>query len=399
MTVCLLAVNLRLGITAASALIDPLTRDGTLGSLAATLVTSIPVVVFALAGFTLNPIIRRWGRNSVMTSALVFLVVGLSIRGVPEAWMIIGGTIVASAGMAVLNVELPALIREWFPSSTSRVSTIYTTFMALGAAVAAVVTVPIAETFGRSEAGLGFWALPAVLALIAWIVVATRTSATSAVKARSSQAVRSTQGKDSRDSDGPVPADRISGKSNSWPVGTGLLAGYFALQTLTSYVVIGWLPTMVVASGIDAARAGALLGIVMGVGIPATLIIVPGSATHRGRIIGISLTAVSGSVGSAGLIALPTLSPELWAVMIGIGLSGFPVALALMSRIGTDSAEVGRVSRLTQGIGYSLGALGPVGAGALHHLCGSWHPVFGVLACCALAQGLIGIRLSMAIKS
>ena len=74
------------------------------------------------------------------------------------------------AGIAIGNVSLPAAVRRYFPHRLGVMTGLYTMAMQLGSAAAAGGTTPLADAGGSWRAGLGVWALPAVLALTPWII-------------------------------------------------------------------------------------------------------------------------------------------------------------------------------------------------------------------------------------
>ncbi|MGJ0203510.1 MFS transporter [Leucobacter sp. gxy201] len=381
-----LGFNLRLGITGASPLLGELQADGALSPLSATVVTSAPVFVFAIAGLAVLPLLGRWGIRTTMTAALSLLTLGLAVRAVPHEIAIVAGTICAAAGISAVNIILPALVREWCAGRTHRATTGYTSAMALGAAVAAAIALPMARIFGLPTVGLAIWALPSLAAGVLWISL-TRSQSQSALALPLKRS-------------GSPTRDRAaaSGANLGWPRGTFPMLGFFALQTVLSYTIIGWLPLIAADGGIDDRRAGVMLGIVMAVGIPSTALAVPAAARHATRVLGITITTACAVAGATGLLSAPTAAPEAWAVLLGIGMSGFPFALALLSSIGEDHVQVARVSALTQVVGYFLGGIGSLSAGWVAASSGAWSSVIAVMILGALTQGTLGVALSIALR-
>lgn len=372
-----LGLNLRLGITGASPLLGELRATGALSDLSATLVASMPVFLFAFAGIGVVPLLQRRGVRATVGIALALLTGGLAVRAIPHGTVILIGTICAAAGIAAINIVLPAIIRDWFADRGRGVTTGYTSAMALGAAIAAAVALPLAEGLGAPTASLAFWALPALATGVLWVLLAPRRVGDPAVTASGGAAETTTRG---------------------WPRGTVPLLAFFALQTMLSYIIISWLPQIAAAGGIDERRAGLMLGLVMAVGVPATALIVPAAGRHASRVVGVIVTTACAVSGAAGLLLAPTAAPEAWAVLIGIGMSGFPFALALLSSIGDEPAQVARVSSLTQVVGYLLGGVGPLASGWAAVSAGSWQPVVTFMIAGAVLQGVIGIRLSTALR-
>lgn len=373
----LVAVNLRLGVTSASALLTALTASGALTPVAAIIVPSLPTAVFAIAGFGTARLSARLGVERTLLAGLVALVVGLAIRGIPEPAVVVAGTVIATGGLAIVNILLPAVVRAHFGARIGPVTTAYSTLMSLGSAAAAATAVPVATALGSPSLGLAAWALPALIGLIAWLLAMPRP----------------------RDRSGPpAPAaaggGAVDGRRIPLPAGTLLLAAYFSLQALLSYVVMGWLPSIAQGAGIPAERAGLLLGIAMAVGVPATVVVVSLAGSPRRMRIGFVLVAAASVGALAGLLLAPAVAPEVWAALIGLGMCAFPLVLALIAGFGDGPAETARVSSVVQSAGYSFATLGPLGAGALHQSTGSWSIVLVALGCCAALQGVLGLALT-----
>lgn len=366
----LLAVNLRLAVTTASVLLPLLIDQGALSAQAAILVPALPTAMFAVGGVLTPWLSRRIGAVAAVTWAMAAVSIGMLVRFVPHSVAVVGGTALATAGIAVVNVLLPALVRASSGTRMRAVTTAYTTVLSGAAAIGAAAAVPVAHAFGSASLGLGSWALFAVLALVVWLVAA-RGAGVDAALAPSA-------------SEGRVPL----------PQGTWPLTGFFALQALLAFVIMGWLPTIAVESGISPARAGVLLGIVIMVSIPAGIGAVSIAHTLRGVRIGVVVVSLGTALGVLGLWLAPAAAPELWAVLMGIGMAAFPLTLALIARAGSGAAEATRVSGVAQGLGYALSTVGPLGAGAWYSSGGAWGPVLVGMAIGATVQGVIGLVLA-----
>ncbi|MFJ9648908.1 hypothetical protein [Streptomyces sp. NPDC101206] len=118
-----------------------------------------------------------------MLLALAALTADRALRGVPATWALLGGTVLGMSGLALCKVLLPILLRAHFPARITLFTGVYTTVMALGAAVA----VPVAAYAGLPSLGLAVWAVPALPATLvgsfvrapkAWTTSAAQGSAT-----------------------------------------------------------------------------------------------------------------------------------------------------------------------------------------------------------------------------
>ncbi|GAA1629865.1 MFS transporter [Leucobacter chromiireducens] len=372
----LVAVNLRLAITSASALLTALTEAGALTAVTVVLIPAIPTAVFAVAGLGTPKLAARYGVNQMVLAGMAALAIGLLIRAVPQPWIVVLGTVIGTGGLAMVNILLPAVVRASFSQRIGPVTTAYTTVMSLGAALAAALAVPVAAGLGSPSLGLGAWAIPALLALGIW-ALAIRGDRAVAVAPASAAAPAAR---------GPLPR------------GTWLLAGYFALQALLSYVVMGWLPTIATDAGLAASRAGMLLGIAMAVGVVGTVLVMALGRTPGGMRLGFGLVAAANTVALIGLLTAPAALPELWAALLGLGMCAFPLVLALIAGFGRDAQESARVSGVVQSVGYSVATIGPLGAGAARQVLGSWDAVLIALVVGTLAQFAIGVLVSRVVR-
>ncbi|MFK4789632.1 MFS transporter [Microbacterium sp. ZW T5_56] len=369
----LVALNLRLAITSTSALLTALTESGALTDVTVVIVPAVPTAVFAIAGLSTARLSARLGVERTIGLGMIVLTTGLLMRALPSPWIVVAGTVIATSGLAIVNILLPAVVRAHFGRHIGPITTVYSTAMSIGAAAAAAAAVPIATAFDSASIGLAVWAVPAIIAVGVW-------------------AFAMPLGASRRTTNAPLP-DGESGR-RPLPRGTWLLAGFFATQSLLSYILMGWLPSIAVSSGLSSERAGVLLAVMMAVGAPATVLVVPLTRTPVRMRIGFTLIAAATIAGVAGLTFAPTALPEVWAACLGLGMCAFPFALVLIAGLGRDAADSARASSVIQSVGYTLATVGPLGAGAIHQATGSWTPVLGILAGGALVQLTLGLLLT-----
>ncbi|MER5987937.1 MFS transporter [Streptomyces sp. NPDC001787] len=372
--VVLIALNLRLGISSASALLDALRTDLGFGSAAGAALPALPTLSFAAAGFFTGRVVGRLGAERTVLLALAALTAGLALRGIPATWALLGGTVVAMSGLALCNVLLPTLLRAHFPAKVALLTGVYTTVMALGSTLGAAAAVPLAAWAGSPSLGLAGWALPALLATLVWAFV--RGPAARSVSA----------------------ADPRGTYVSPWAMARtrlgALVTAYFALQALNCYAIIGWLPTMLSEQGMSGGGAGAVLAVSQAVGIPATFLVLA-FARAPGRLRPAFMTISAAMLaGFTGLLVAPVALPVVWAVLVGLGLCSFPLVLAVIGSSGSSPAETTALSSLSQSLGYLVAALGPFAVGLLHSASGGWAMPMAALLVTAAAQLVIGMALS-----
>ncbi|MGW3089194.1 MFS transporter [Streptomyces sp. NPDC001108] len=373
--VVLIALNLRLGISSASALLEALRTDLGFGSAAAAALPALPTLSFAAAGFFTGRIAGRLGTERTVLLALAALTAGLALRGIHTTWALLTGTVLGMSGLALCNVLLPTLLRAHFPARVTLLTSVYTTVMALGSTLGAAVAVPLAARVGSPSLGLAAWAVPALLATLVWTFVRPPAAQSAA------------------------PSDARRGTYVSpWAMARtrlgALVTAYFALQALNCYAIIGWLPTMLSELGMSSGGAGGILAVTQAVGIPATfLVLAVARAPHRLRR---SFMAISAAMlaGLVGLLLAPVALPVAWALLIGFGLCSFPLVLAVIGNSGTSPGETTALSSLSQSLGYLVAAAGPFAIGLLRSASGGWTVPMAALLVTAAAQLAVGMALT-----
>jgi CP family cyanate transporter-like MFS transporter len=335
-------------------------------------VTTLPVLAFAIFGSIAPWCARVIGIHRVMLMALVLATAGqLGRAATDSAALFIAASVPALAGMATANVLLPSLVKLHFPDRIGRLTAVYTTMLAVGMTTASAATVPLAEAGGTWRFGLAGWGATAAIAALPWIGL---------VRHDVRPQMRGRSGLGS----GTVGRTRLG-----W-----LMATYFGIQSLLAYAVFGWLPEIFRDAGFSAREAGLLLALTMAWGIPTSLVL-PGMAVRRESQASIVVTlSTSYLVGFVGLIAWPHAGAVAWATLIGLGTGLFPLALVLIP-LRTETADgTAALSGFTQSVGYLIAGLGPFMMGFVYDATGSWTVPLTILTILVLPLALTGLALS-----
>ena len=366
----LAAVNLRLAVTSIGPVLDEIRTGLRMSSTMAGLLTSVPVVCFATVGLAAPRLARRFGSARVIVAGLALLTAGLAARpytGGAVLFLLL--SVVALAGIAVVNVLLPMIVKERFPTRVGTMTGLYSVALNLGATLAAAATVPLtAGWFGGDwRLGLACWAVLAAVALPAWLPLA-----------RVAQVPQQTV---------EIPH---SGNLAKNPIAWAL-AVYFGMQSTSAYVIIGWLPQIFRDAGISAEQAGLLFATTSFLGVPLGL----GLSALAGRLrsqSGIAATlAAFGIAGYAGLLWSPAAAPWLWAVLLGIVNTAFPLVLTMIGLRGRSPATVVRLSAFAQGVGYLLAIPGPILVGWLHDHTDGWRVPLALMIGLMVPQLIAGV--------
>ena len=377
MTLLLTALNLRGAVSSVGPVLRDVQLDLGMSDSVAGVLTMLPAIAFGLVGLLTARIGRRLGTERALIVALASIGVGLLVRVlVPGVGLLLVTSLLALIGIAIANVLVPVAVKSWFPEDVGKMTGWYSTALTFGVAVPAATTVPIAEAFGGWRVGLGVWALPALLALLPWALIA--------------RSRRDRRGPGPRAADGAGSGASVTAATASPPAATAspsaatapvavhrqlrawALTVFFGLQALEAYTTMGWLPAILQDAGVAPTEAGVMLAVTMGLGAPISLIIprlAARSPDQRPWVVGLTAMSVAAYVG---LIVAPGSAPWVWSVLLGLGLGAFPLALVLIGLRAETSAGTVALSSLVQGVGYLIAAAGPVTIGVLHERTGGW---------------------------
>lgn len=348
--VVLTALNLRPAVTSIAPLLGDMRTD--LGTTAtwAGLLTTLPALCFAAAGLAAPRLSARYGLGRVISLALVTLTVGLALRTVDGPHVVLAATLVACAGIALVNVLIPVVIKGSFPTRVGLMTGIYTAALQGGGALGSAVTPVIEIPLGGWRIALAVWAVVAVIAFAAWLPAARRHRGAWAQTAAPRGAQRS-----------------LLRSPLAWTITL-----FFGCQAFLAYIVMGWLPQVFIDNGISKTSAGLFVGLVSLVGVPVALLISPlaaRSSSQSGWIVGLG---VLGMAGTVGLLVAPAAVPLLWSVLIGIGMSAFSLALAVIALRARTAEDTAQLSGMAQGFGYLIAGAGPFMFGLLHDVSNGW---------------------------
>ncbi|MEU1405865.1 MFS transporter [Streptomyces sp. NPDC005728] len=379
MALALLALNLRAPLTSVAPLLKPLRDDLDLSDTAVGVLTSLPVLCLGLFAFVAPRLDRRYSGRTLLTVSLVVLTVGGLVRTGASPVALFAGTVLVAAPIGVANVLIPGLIKRRFPQSVPRVSAFYSGALTFGAAGGPAVAVPLAEATGSA------WRIPLLLLVVPLSVVT--------VVVLLMALDRQPRGGDTAaapDSGGRPPG--LWRSLLAWQVTL-----FFGAQAFLSYTVFGWLPTMWQDRGLSAASAGLALSLCNAVGVlGAWLLAASGRRLADQRAAGVTVACLTAS-GLAGVVAGPRslIWPSVAVLGLGLG-AGFALALSLFALRSPDAPTTAALSAMGQGIGYLIGVLGPLGAGALHDMTGTWAwPLAALLTACAV-QVMAGLAAGRA---
>lgn len=373
--ILLLAFNLRTAVTALPPVFDRVQTDLAMSVTVAGLVGTAPTAAFAVFAAAAPAVVRRLGLERTAWLAMAVAAAGHLLRAAaPGTATFLLATVVALAAMGVGNVVAPPLVKRYFGDRVGTVTGLYVLFISLGTALPAQLAVPL-EAAGSWRLAVGAWAVLAVTAAVPWVVVWRREARRAALERATSPAVAER-----------VTWTRLAGSPVAW--GLAVMMGTTSLGT---YALLTWLPTIVVEAGVERATAGTMLAVFAGLGMPLSLAVPPLAARMRNPAPLVLLAVAAMLAGCAGMASAPLSWTWVWVVLLGLGGAPFPLALALINLRSSTQAGATGLSGFAQGVGYTIACAGPVVAGLLREVTGSWTATLGFLAVVLVITAVGGV--------
>ncbi|WP_159448807.1 MFS transporter [Demequina sp. NBRC 110053] len=374
LAITLTAINLRTAVTGFTPLLETMGADLGFGVAVAGLIGTVPAATFAVFGFLAPAVTRSFGLERTAAVALALTALSLALRAFsPTPTALVASTVLALAGIGAANVVIVPLVKAWFPDRLALWTSLYLLLMQTGQFIAPLLAVPVAQATSW-RFSVGVWAVPAAVTAIVWIVVA-------AGSPRRDRAAAGAPTATSR-----FERIRVSRSATVWG-----LVGLFAVLSISNYSIITWLPAILTDAGGSATLGGTMVALYSSWGVVAALV-VPQVATRMANpFVVVIVCTVLLVAGYLGLILAPLSGTVLWACLLGIGVSTFPLCMTLINRRTRTAQAASAVSGFVQGIGYGLACLGPIGLGLLRQWTGSWTIPILVLAATVI-PGLIAGR-------
>ena len=373
--VLLLASNLRLPITSIGPVIQNIGADWQLGSSALGLLTTLPLLAFALISPLAPPLAHRFGLNRTLAGCLMLIILGFTGRLLPSLPMLYIGTALIGAGIAIGNVLLPSLVKVHFPEKIALITSVYAFTMGLAAAAGSALVIPLMQVFAWTwaQALFAFVGLT-IVSLLVWLPQLKQQDVQTAVTNQTAK-----------------PADKAVWRYGlAWEV-----AAFLGMNSLIFYSIITWLPSILQAAGYSASAAGSIHGLLQLFSALPGFVIVPLMARFQDQVIPATLVGLCTLLGLLGLNLWPEAA-QVWAAMIGFGTGGTIILGLMFVVLRTHTAErAAALSGMAQSLGYLLAAVAPPLLGLLQQAQHHWHSVLWILSAAAiivLINGLLSGR-------
>lgn len=342
-----LALNLRPAMAAVGPLLDLIEGATGMGSTAASLLTTLPVLMIGLGALSIRPLRRRLGeRRGILLGALLIGGACLVRAGLTGATGLIASAVVVGVGVALIQALAPVVIKRAFPAQSGTVMALYTTGIMGGAAVAAATAAGLADTIGWAGT-LALWSAPALVAALIWLAASRDPAAEEPNRAAVIEAT-----------DPELPFWR---QGRAWR-----LILIMGLGTSAYTLMLAWLPPFYIDLGEPRATAGYLLSGMTAAEVTAGLLVsltIGRFPDRRGPILTALVLALA---GLASLVVAPLSMAVPIVILLGLGIGAiFPLSLILAMDQIDDPARSGDLLAFVQGGGYIIASLSPLGAGLL----------------------------------
>lgn len=348
-------------ITCVGAVADEIISVLDIGYPAYGFLSALPIACFGLFCAAAPAMSKKYGLIGTLFISLTLIFVGAIGRLLPIYSTMLVATGLIGVGIALLNVLLPVLLRDYFPNNISLVMGVFTGFIGFSGSIGAYFSVPLLHAFGTLNGPLGLWVIMGGVALLSWLAVPGRRKITVS---------------------GGVFDWKMLKKPMTWAV-----IFVMGMQSLTIYTTVAWLPTILSTLGFSASTAGLGSAVFLLVSAPASIL----TAAFIKAVGGNRPAAVIMTVSFAAGIVL-WLAGGAWS-FVGCVLAGIPqgitfsMAMILMAQKTKNLSELLVISSLAQGIGYILAGFGPFICGLLYKGDGQWWPVASFMLSAVLLWG------------
>lgn len=366
--IILVAANLRSPITAVGPLIPQITESLHLSNTAAGLITTIPLLAFAIFSPFAPRLAKRFGIERTIFYSLLVITIGFFIRSVPSTAMLFIGTICIGLAISIGNVLLPGFVKLKFPHRIGLMTGVYAVSMNVLGALGSGLSVPFSKVGSLGwNGGLLLLSVISIAAVIVWSAqlkhnVITPTPATGQQK-------------------NPLFRSPLA-----WSITL-----FMGIQSLIFYSLVAWLPTMLQMKGHTEEFAGWILFLLQMVIVPVSFVapIVIGKMKHQ---VTFALFTAGMFATGIGLLFIGTESLLFVAtIILGIACaSGFSLAMMFFTLRTNTVQEAAQLSGMAQSFGYLLAASGPLLFGKLYDLTNDWNVSLLVLIGFAVILAVTG---------
>lgn len=338
-----LGMILRTPITSVGAIIGPLKKLLEINNTVAGLITTIPLIAFAIFSPFVAKISNKIGLEKTIFLATIVASIGLLLRFYINTSVFFVTTFIIGVGITVGNVLLPGLTKKYFPENLGVMTGFYAVVMNVSASIAAGISYPILNTnIGGEKFSTGLavniWLIISVLNIVIYAII-TKNSKSECIEDKKSGG---------------------KGYLRSLKMWSVMLS--MGLQSALFYCSVSWFAEIMISKGFTPSEAGLLLSISQFAQFPSTFLVPVLAEKIKNKFI-IPIFIAMGYVASLigmiyiqGNFALMTIYIVLFALAGG---GSFSYVMYLFSAKSKNEEEAADISGLAQAGGYWLAAIFP----------------------------------------
>ena len=347
--ILLVGLTMRPGLTGIGSLLKLIKPDMGLNSTQAGLLTTIPLIAFALFSPFTWKINEKLGTRNTIVLSFISIIFGIVIRSYAGYAGLFIGTVFIGIGIAFGNVIMPAVIKNEFPENFGTVTALNSCALGVASGIASGVNTPLANAGLGWKGALCVWAGIACIGVAAWMLGGKN------VKLN----IKGSTGLDKE----------LLHNKVAWSVTL-----FLGLVTLLFYSCTCWLATIFQSKGYDMKTSGLYVSAFQLIGfIPSFFVpMLAGKSRDQRKVTFATIT-----FALVGLIIMIFTDNSVLlliaALLAGIGCNGlFALSMAFIGFRAKNGKDSGRLSSMSQSIGYILAAFGPLGMGWINTIAGDW---------------------------
>jgi len=341
--IILLGMILRTPITSVGAIIGPLKNLLEINNTVAGLITTIPLIAFAIFSPFVAKISNKIGLEKTLYLAAIVTSIGLLLRFYINTSVFFVTTFIIGLGLTVGNVLLPGLAKKYFPENLGVMTGFYAVVMNVSASVAAGISYPIlSSNVGGEKFSTG-------LAVNIWLIISVLNIVIYAIITKNSKSER-------------IEDKKSGGKGYLRSLKMWSVMLSMGLQSALFYCSVSWFAEIMISKGFTPSEAGLLLSISQFTQFPSTFLVPVLAEKIKNKLI-IPIFIAMGYVASLigmiyiqGNFALMTIYIVLFALAGG---GSFSYVMYLFSAKSKNEEEAADISGLAQAGGYWLAAIFP----------------------------------------
>ena len=338
-----LGMVLRTPITSVGAIIGPLKKLLEINNTVAGLITTIPLIAFAIFSPLVAKISNKIGLEKTIFLATIVASIGLLLRFYINTSIFFVTTFIIGVGITVGNVLLPGLTKKYFSENLGVMTGFYAVVMNISASIAAGISYPILNTnIGGEKFSTG-------LAVNIWLIISLINIIIYSVIIKNNKVEK-------------IDNKKIGSKGYLKSLKMWSVMLSMGLQSALFYCSVSWFAEIMISKGFTPSEAGLLLSISQFAQFPSTFLVpVLAEKIKNKLIIPIFITmgyivSLIGMIHIHGNFSLMIIYIVLFALAGG---GSFSYVMYLFSAKSKNEEEAADVSGLAQAGGYWLAAIFP----------------------------------------